>query len=79
MYLIFEDTRSTLFAEDLLIERGLEARTLGKPPDWEGGCGLALRVSAGDLERARGILESGGLHPLKAAPPPKRPGKQRLI
>jgi hypothetical protein len=79
MYLIFNGTKETLRAEDLLIESGFVVKTLGKPPDWEGGCGLALRVQKGELESVLEHLKNGGNEPVKVAPPPPGPVRRRLI
>jgi hypothetical protein len=63
MLLAFAHTAHAIRAETLLLEAGLPVGVMSLPSSIKAGCGLCLRLQAGQWDTARKCLSGAGLLP----------------
>jgi hypothetical protein len=59
---VFSSIHYVLKAQKLLRKNGVEADTLPVPRQVSADCGIAVSFPAGELKRARGLLNARNLH-----------------
>lgn len=59
----FHNSRSAVLGESSLLAAGVAARVMSLPSVLGSGCGFCLRVAAGDLKRASGVMAGAGIEP----------------
>jgi hypothetical protein len=56
LIITFHNTYDAIMGERALLDSGIDVRVMPMPPELGPGCGIALRISQADMEKAQPLL-----------------------